>query len=392
MNERKQADKRGPELDVTDEQIEDALNRLFKAVKNEPVPDTWRERSEMETKPEMTPAMTPAMKMNEGHATGSLPANGEIAEPFGLEDAQGERAQAAFAPMAARKRRQAKRRWLSAAAAVVVAGTMLFTSWGQDVMAGMLNTFRVQHFETVSFSQADLDGFRDALENGTIGKQQLDMSRYGEIEHSGDGKQRAVGAAEAETLAGRPLKQLPGADLKAIAYMPQQQLTFKLHPKEINKLIAMLGGKTEFPAAIDDEAIKLTVPGSFSMDIRDPKTGDTSKHLMQLPSPSLDVPSGVDVDRIRQAVLDLPVLPDDLRTKLAAIGDWRTTLPVPTIEGEGDKLHTVTIGGHDAIVSTNGHERMLIWLENDWMYVLGGSTDAYPTEDALTKEAKGLMK
>ncbi|QHT59561.1 hypothetical protein GXP70_06070 [Paenibacillus lycopersici] len=403
---------RDNEWEITDDQIEDALERLFAAVKDEKVPEAWLELpNQAGAEPEGTknasrlqvvPPLQAAASPNAGRIEAGAPAGAGTAEmadaanALGLDASHAEPLQAAAArtdtgPVspAAKRQRRLKRRWLSGAAAAAIAGVMLFSSWGQDVMASMINTFRVQHFESVSITESDLDGFRQALAEGTGDTRELDLRLYGEIEQSGGGTQRTVGSAEAEKLAGRPLKMLPGADAESIRYMPHQELTFKLHPKEINKLIKLLGGKTAFPNDIDNAPIRITTPDSFSMNARSAKGASSSRQLVQLQAPTINVPDEVDVEQVRQAVLDLPMLPNDLRTKLSAIGDWRHTLPVPSMGGEDVK--TLNIGGSDAIVTNSGYSRTVLWLQDDWMYMLSGSQTDYPTEDAIIKEAEGLM-
>ncbi|MBM7568241.1 hypothetical protein [Paenibacillus sacheonensis] len=411
------ADQSSADYDVTDEQIEEALNRLFRTVKDEDVPAAWAQRRiqakeramsapfvqpALEEEPgnpaleEIKPAGVASLKVvdafqadAEASANTSVFASSNAGSMPSLAHASPSTSPAA-APGFARKQRRRARRWTSGVVAAALAGVMLFTSWGQDVMANMLNTFRVQHFEAISLTEADFNGFRQALEDGTVGTRQLDLRLYGEIQQSGSGSSRTVGAAEAEQLADRQLKLLPGTDVEAIEYMPQQEITFKLHPKEINKLIAMLGGKTELPASIDNAPIKLTVPNSFTMVVHAKDSGASNKRLLQLPAPALDVSEDVDVEQVRQAILDLPILPDTLRAKLAAIGDWRSTLPVPSMSDESSR--TLRIAGNDAILNASAHDRTLIWLQGDWMYVLSGSLADYPTENDMIKEAEGLMK
>ncbi|REE66986.1 hypothetical protein A8990_14638 [Paenibacillus taihuensis] len=362
-------------LNVTEDDVELALNRLFMSVKEEGVPAVWLEEEKPaplkvihEEQAEEAPTPSPTERPQAAPTT-----------PAPISTINEEK-------ISRKPRRRVQRRWVSLISAAAVAGVLMFSSWGQDVMASVMNTFRVQHFQTVSISQADMESFQAALQSGTVGTRQLDLKRYGEIEQTGGGQERVVNESEAMTLAGdRQLKQFPGGE-NVIQYMPEQQITFKLHPKAINQMIALLGGKTEFPKSVEDSPIKLTIPGTFVVK----SAGDSSKRLTQLPNPSLDVSDDVDVEQIRQAVLDLPMLPDDMRTKLAGIGDWRHTLPVPSFST--DNVHTTKIDGNEAIVTDSGSSRSIIWLQDEWVYQLSGSVGDYPTEDSIINEARGMMK
>ncbi|AZN39718.1 hypothetical protein [Paenibacillus albus] len=370
------------ELNISEDDVEQALNRLFRSVQEEEVPTVWLKEEQM---PATGQSDEQAVK-----AAASAAVSQKQEQAPALEVA-------AVTPLFTtineekipRKRsNRLKRRWGTIASAAVVAGVLMFSSWGQDVMASVMNTFRVQHFQTVAISESDMESFQAALQDGTVGTRQLDLKRYGEIEQTGGGQDRVVSEAEAGALAGdRPLKELPVKGKAVIHYMPEQQITFKLHPKAINQMIALLGGKTEFPKSVENSPIKLSIPGTFVTQSSDETS---SKRLTQLPNPSLDVSDNVDVEQIRQAVLDLPMLPDDMRSKLAGIGDWRHTLPVPSFST--DNVHTTKIDGNEAIVTDSGYSRSIIWLQDDWVYQLSGSTADYPTEDSIINEVRGMMK
>ncbi|WP_308638026.1 hypothetical protein [Paenibacillus silvisoli] len=360
------------DLHVSEDDIDRALSRLFDAVKEEQVPAAWLQQK-------------PAQ-----HETGiAKPAQHVQAEPSPQPQLHTQSWEQPSTPQRKAPRRLMKR-WMTAATAAVIAGTMMFSSWGQDVMAAVMNTFRVQHFETIQISRSDIESFRNALQQGASGTQQLDLNKYGEIEQQGGGQARSIKWEEAKTLAASSqLKQLTGDGELTMKYMPDQQITFKLHPKEINKMIAFLGGKTEFPASVENSPIVLTLPGTYMTKLES-EDGRLTKQLIQLPAPSLDVADEVDVEGIRQAVLDLPIIPEEMRTKLAGIGDWRNTLPIPSTSTEN--VRTTKIDGNEAIVTSSGFSRSVIWLQNDWVYQLSGSAQAYPSDEAIIDEAKGLMK
>lgn len=376
MKDRKQ------ELDVSEEAIELALNRLLDTVKGEEIPAVWLEQTSASGAAKQQGSDQTAIE-----AGSLLPYSRTQASTFAGSLPILAIADTAVSSM---PKRRMKKRWLSGATAAVVAGLLLFSPWGQNVMASMLSTFRVQHFETISFSESDLSGFRQALTKGTNGTRQLDLERYGEIEQQGGGESRTVDQGEAASIAGHSLKLLPGADYGAIKYQPQQDLIFKLHPKEINTMIAYLGGRTKFPDSIDNQPIKLHLPGTLTMVVRE-DSHPAIKQLVQLQSPTLDVPEDVDLEQVRQAVLDLPMLPDDIRTQLAGIGDWRTTIPIPSFS-QGDARKMIIEGNEAILLTVTDSRRSLIWLQDNWVYQLTGTTAAYPSDDALITEAKGLMK
>ncbi|WP_123040439.1 hypothetical protein [Cohnella candidum] len=280
------------------------------------------------------------------------------------------------------------RKGMPFAAAATAASFLLFSPWGHNVMASVMNTFRVQQMQAVSISSADLQHLQQAIQQSLPGTRKLDLKQYGEIEQQGGGMSTAVSAKDVAATAGRTLKSLPGADLEHIQYDPQQTLIFKLHAKPINALIAFLGGQASIPQAVDGEPIKLTIPGIYTMTV---PSGGTS--LTQMPAPTLEVASGIDLDAIRQAILSLPVLPEDLRDQLAAIDDWRHTLPIPSISGtDSARVQTISVAGNNAALAQSNDRRTLVWQQDGWFYKLSGSLSDYPTERDIVAEAERLIR
>jgi hypothetical protein len=83
--------------------------------------------------------------------------------------------------------------------------------------------------------------------------------------------------------------------------------------------------------------------------------------LLESRSPVLSA-SGVSPDELRDFLLSLPNIPEDVKTQLRAIGDWRTTLPVPVTPGS--TLHKVSINGAPGVAGRNGTTNMVLWVNN----------------------------
>ncbi|WP_135554673.1 hypothetical protein [Paenibacillus cymbidii] len=273
---------------------------------------------------------------------------------------------------------------LVAASAAAIALALLLSPWGGDAMAELQRTFSAKQVKTISISQEEMNGLRQSLAQGLEGDRSFNLAQYGEIEQRGQGEARMVGAAEASALAGRTLAQTPGAAAAEYVYEPPQELIFTLHANEINTMIKWLGGKSTLPAGMDNKPITIRLPGAFGL-----KPDGAGKRLLQFPSPVLEVPEGVDAEAIRRVVLDLPVIPQSIRDKLAAIGDWRTTLPLPAA---GDRTRAATFGGQDAILQTTDNGRSLLWIRDGWVFMLSGTSAAYPSDQAILADAEGMIR
>ena len=354
-------DKTSEQLTVTEEDTDRAWERLLEQVKKEPVSDFWMNAAEA-GQTEQNHSIHPAEHAAPPEA-GLAPSTGESRAWVGASD-----------ETTVRRKKPIRRTksWLSAGMTALLAGLLLLSPSGQKVMASMLSTLRIQHFETVSLTKTDLDAIRQAIVEGTKADQQFNLKRYGDIELRSGGEARMLHMDEADrtgrtSIEAAAWRQLAGSDLSAAA--------------EINIKAAHIANKHLDCTRLEEELhslnppmaspIELHLPGTFLMQASKSGTGTASgKRLTQLPAPSLDVPEGVDLEQVRQAIFDLPMLPDAIRSKLAGIGDWRHTLPIPA---NADQARSLIILGQEAVLSANDHGRSLIWLQDGWVYELKGS-------------------
>ena len=281
--------------------------------------------------------------------------------------------------------RRRLRRWAVGAAAAVVAVSLFATPLGDRALAAMMQTFRVQHMVGVGISADDLTAISNLLERGSPeGDQSFNLAQFGSLTQSGGGVSRTVSWKEANERLGGSLIQLQNAGEPE--YQPESSLTFTLNVQAVNRMLARLGSPTLLPTQADGKAIMLHVPDGIASE---GTLSGKPVRLLQFGKPVLTVEGGIDPATVREAILGLPVLPDSLRTKLAAIGDWQTTLPVPAYEGV---TTTMKLGGHDALLVTDGNTRYVFWLEGERMGLLSGTAQDFPTEAAFRKAAEELVR
>lgn len=284
-----------------------------------------------------------------------------------------------------RPARRRLRRLTAGIAAAVMAIGLFTTPLGDRALAAMLHTFRIQHMVGVGISADDMTAISGLLDHGSPeGDRSFNLAQYGTLTQSSGGETRTITWDEAEKRMGASLLQLGNST--APSYQPATTLTFNLNVKAVNRLLTRLGSTTTLPAEADGKAIRLYIPDGITTE------GTLSgKHvrLLQFGKPELTVEKGIDASTVREAVLGLPVLPDSLRTKLAAIGDWRSTLPVPAHDGVTTNLQ---LGGHDAVMTADSGNRYLLWLGGDRISLLSGDTKDFPTESAFQRAAEELVQ
>ena len=102
--------------------------------------------------------------------------------------------------------------------------------------------------------------------------------------------------------------------------------------------------------------------------------------------PALKLPSELDVNAFRAALLALPGLPQDTVDQLKNVKDWDRTLIIPVPEDATTK--NVTINGNAGLLILDGQGRgsLLLWQANHNLYAVGGTL----SEADVTLVAEGL--
>jgi hypothetical protein len=98
--------------------------------------------------------------------------------------------------------------------------------------------------------------------------------------------------------------------------------------------------------------------------------------LVQMPSPQVNAPAGLDVTGIGEAYLQLLGMTPEQAAQFSSTIDWTTTFVIP-IPRYGTKSQTVSVDGVDATYiqqNLDDHTRqyVLIWVKDDIVYALTG--------------------
>lgn len=285
-----------------------------------------------------------------------------------------------------KKRRKWYTRLAAASACAGLAVGMYASGWVDRALAAMLQTFRIEHL--VGVNQTDLTQLEQAFNQA--GVTHLDLKEYGEIERSGDTAMQQVTIAKAQQMVGYPLRMLPGSspERDEVMIQPAQELTFRPHVKPINELIRRLGGKTQFPETVEGQPIVLHFPATVVQSKKIDKNGENWVQFQQLKAPSIDVPQGVNMEEIRNALLDLPFLPQDMRERLTSAIDWKKTLFIPMEH----RVRNLSLNGNEAVLNETMGERTLIWIEHGTIYVLEGSASTFPSDESIISFAQELAQ
>lgn len=266
------------------------------------------------------------------------------------------------------------KKWTAAAASVaILAGALTFAPV-QQAVADFLSVFRVQQVQTIKVNPSEMEQMAKAIES-QVGE--VDLQQFGKVEVTKQPKVVKVSLAEAQGQVPFKLKQptfVPANYTLANQVTVHQDgdASFRLNVDKSNALLKSLGAKNMLPEELQGKAFHIHMPAGVHMQFM-LQNGNRGFTLSQFSSPEVTVPTEVDPQTLRAALLDLPILPSDLRTQLANIEDWQHTLVIPETEG----LEKINIAGHEAIFAQGrGSDYIsMLWVDNGIIYQLRGLID-----------------
>lgn len=275
-------------------------------------------------------------------------------------------------------------RWFTGAAAAVLA-LAVFLSWapGRSLAAQFLSIFRMEKIRVVRITPEDMARLQEIF-NGRGGE--VDIRNFGrvEVKRPAEGRVKAD-PSQIEALSGLKLDPpvtLAGRERVAVSIEQAPAVTFTPDVENLNSYLKKHGG-VPLPAGLAGKSFTLSIPPLVRVDYGQPGEGFT---LLAARDLTIDAPAGVDLVALRQALLSLPSLPDNLRRQLAAIDDWQHTLPVPEIQGMA--VREITVNGSQGVYFSDGAASsgnvVLAWRRgNGWRAVSG-----LPLEEALRVAAE----
>lgn len=276
---------------------------------------------------------------------------------------------------------------VAAAAAVALIVAFSFEPV-QGAASQFLAIFRVERIQTLTISPGDIQSITKALEKGDA---KVDLREFGQVQIEGRQSVDTVTFGEAAAAVDFPLL-VPEALPEGFVTEPEVRLhsgasvSFTFNVKNINSALKSFGARTLLPDSIDGKTVTLRVPPQVAMVYPGSREG-TGLAMFQGRSPELEVPPGIDAEGVRQVMLDLPLVPENLRRQLAAIKDWQHTLVIPVPEGAGAEVEVA--GTRGVFFSEGGHgARTLIWQRDGVIRAISGNL----TADQAISLAENLVK
>jgi hypothetical protein len=276
-----------------------------------------------------------------------------------------------------------------AAALVILALILAFP--GTRALAGeLLNLFRIQQVTVVS---VDFTGLEQLTGDGALGNQFTDLisNSVNMTDEPGDPVE-AADAAQASQLAGFNVRLPQTAEPSQIYVMDGAAFSMTVDRTKAQALLDEAGrGDLVLPESVDGADISVTIPASASAAYGTcPKPhaeGSESEDgerrypdcviLVQIPSPSVNAPADLDINRLAQIGLEFTGMSAEEAVAFTGTVDWTSTLvvPIPSNSASYDQISVDGVTGtliHRPSREGEPTTFALLWVKDGIVYAISG--------------------
>lgn len=267
--------------------------------------------------------------------------------------------------------------WTALAVIAVLAIALSITpvrAWASD----LLSLFRVEKITVIQFdpqaaekTHTGMTANQGAIEQ--ILKDNLVVSEEGELTEVATVEEAAAGAGFTP--------RIPSAftDLK-LAYKPGMNASLTIDQPQMQAVLDALGADVQLPEDLDGEKVNVnvqsTVAAADGCSLSDAQADypENCTVLLQLPSPTVDAPEGLDIQKTGAAMLQLLGLSEAEAARLSQRIDWTTTLLLPIPQDQNIQVTDLPVDGVTGTLLTAEEDNLftLLWVKDGMLYILRG--------------------
>jgi hypothetical protein len=247
-----------------------------------------------------------------------------------------------------------------------------------------LSIFRVENVKGITVTLEDMQKIQKQLLSG---QGEISLDKMGSIKMHG-GKRRVSSQEDLKNLTDIDVA-FPSAlsdTVPNIKVVEPASMDFTLNVKNVNQIMKSYGAAKLLPDNIDGKTFKIDFSSQVTINYR---VNDKPITILQTKTPQITVPEGVNVDEVYNAVVEMPIIPQDLQAQLKSIKDWKNTLYIPVAKSE---MTGVDINGAKGYLSKDFDdsegtpESAVIWYNNGVICVVSGRIDS----DEILKIARSM--
>lgn len=249
-----------------------------------------------------------------------------------------------------------------------------------------LNQFRIQHFTAITVPMDLVQGLGAQAQAMTPADK---AAISGELQKLGSFSTtfNMQGATKVGSLA-EAQQQFSGLDVPkslgafqgdaaspSAIYLGQAgSASYTVNVAEADKLLQSMNLGTQ---GLPDPQATPTV--TFKVDVNPSAVmvwQQNGQHLIvgQTESPVLNVPDSVNMDQLRDDLMQFPLIPADIKAQLNSVTDWKNTLIVPVPQGA---THSdVTIGNSQGLLVQSDKLSFVLWQDHGVLHVVASDSGA----------------
>ncbi|MFD3449414.1 anti-sigma factor family protein [Microbacteriaceae bacterium 4G12] len=267
--------------------------------------------------------------------------------------------------------KKSSKRWVVATAAAAVVCVSLTIPQVRVGASNFLSVFRVNDVQLVKLTESDMQDIRIWLSGTEDGTKSLKGIGKIEVKDSDNKKDTHFNSEQQAKDAGYAVPKVPsGYVVESVHVSPSFTMQFELNTEQANKLLKQIQSSVQFDNALNGKKFSIMVPESTSTHITGDKKqafGNFSYNVID--APQISVPEGVDVKKLQKTVLELPIIPENVKTQLAGIQDWTKTLPIPYMAKDAKSSET-QVQGVKAALYEEERDSVLVWEKEGKLHML----------------------
>lgn len=368
-------------------QLEDAWNKLASRLEEEEMSPKWSAWSM-----ERGNGPKAAHPLKEDVLKGVL--QNEIrGERYDMTDHQNQEKQTAVVKKKHHMKKPVKK-WLSIATAAAVAGVMIATPIGDKALAAILNQFRMDEVTVVN--EGDVTDFFNSVSGGSNSSDFINKHGSFTNAYGPELNNEKLSLQEIEELTGLTAYENDIFNVESYYAFTSQTITMKLNINEVNTTMARLGAKELMPESLDGKPITFHIPATLHQYYHADTDGEELyASLSQQKLPSVEVDPTVSVEEAVKAVLDFPMLPDNLKTAIKSDSILSGKLPMPVFtDGDAEKVEVkevpVVIVEQDYVSSTGKPVYTATWTQDGVLFNLSGDS-LFDSKDKLLAQVEEMI-
>jgi len=237
-----------------------------------------------------------------------------------------------------------------------------------------LSIFRVENVKGITVTLQDMQQIQNKLSSG---QGEINLDKMGIVNKQG-GKVRTSSIEDARNLTDITVTFPSALDhvTPSVNIVEPATIEFTLNVNNVNQIMKSYGATKLLPDNIDGKTFMINFASMVTANYR---IDDKSIRILQLKPPQISVPEGVNVDEVYNAVVEMPIIPENLQSQLKSAKDWKNTLYIPVVES---KVTEVDINGVKGYMSSDKDNMenipltQVIWYNNGVMHSVSGRTDS----------------